>query len=83
MSPYEIISPGGGNEHFNDEPGSVWLERAINQWPSNIWINPLPKKNWGYSHSTSLIKEIFQNRMFPLSINGIEEGTRILTKRNI
>ncbi len=83
MSPYEIISPGGGNEHFNDEPGSVWLERAINQWPSNIWINPLPKKNWENSHSTSLIKEIFQNRMFPLSINGIEEGTRILTKRNI
>ena len=83
MSPYEIISPGGGNEHFNDEPGSVWLERAINQWPSNIWINPLPKKNWEHSHSTSLIKEIFQNRMFPLSINGIEEGTRILTKRNI
>ena len=83
MSPYEIISPGGGNEHFNDEPGSVWLERAINQWPSNIWINPLPKKNLGYSYSTSLIKEIFQNRMFPLSINGIEEGTRILTKRNI
>ena len=83
MSPYEIISPGGGNEHFNDEPGNVWLERAINQWPSNIWINPLPKKNWEYSHSTSLIKEIFQNRMFPLSINGIEEGTRILTKRNI
>ena len=83
MSPYEIISPGGGNEHFNDEPGNVWLERAINQWPSNIWINPLPKKNWRYSHSTSLIKEIFKNRMFPLSINGIEEGTRILTKRNI
>ena len=45
MSPYEIITPGGGNEHFNDEPGSVWLERAVEQWPSNLWINPTPKMN--------------------------------------
>ena len=39
MSPYEILMPGGGNEHFNDEPGKVWLQRAIDQWPSNLWIN--------------------------------------------
>ena len=42
MSPYEIISPGGGNEHYNDEPGSVWLEKAVDQWPANLWINPTP-----------------------------------------
>ncbi|MAW97557.1 MAG: VWA domain-containing protein [Alphaproteobacteria bacterium] len=81
MSPYEIISPGGGNEHFNDEPGSVWLERAVEQWPSNLWINPTPKNEWGFSHSTSLIKEIFMNRMVPLTIQGIEEGTKILSKK--
>ena len=81
MSPYEIISPGGGNEHFNDEPGSVWLERAVEQWPSNLWINPTPKNEWEFSHSTSLIKEIFMNRMVPLTIQGIEEGTKILSKK--
>ncbi len=81
MSPYEIMMPGGGNEHFNDEPGKVWLERAINQWPSNIWINPNSPNNWEYSQSTMMIKEIFQDRMVPLSIKGIEEGTKILTKK--
>ena len=81
MSPYEILSPGGGNEHFNDEPGSVWLERAVEQWPSNLWINPTPKNEWEFSHSTSLIKEIFMNRMVPLTIQGIEEGTKILSKK--
>jgi uncharacterized protein with von Willebrand factor type A (vWA) domain len=81
MSPYEIIVPGGANEHFNQEPGQVWLERAITQWPSNIWINPTLEKYWNHSQSTSIIKEIFSNRMVPLSIKGIEEGTKILSKK--
>ena len=81
MSPYEIISPGGANEHFNDEPGQVWLERARENWPSNLWINPTPKEYWEFSHSTSLIREIFENNMVPLSLNGLEEGTKILSKK--
>ncbi len=79
MSPYEILMPGGGNEHFNEETGRVWLERAINQWPSNLWINPNPKKYWDSIHSTNIVKEIFNQRMVPLSIKGIEEGTKILS----
>ena len=55
MSPYEIVIPGGGNEHFNDEPGRVWLERAITQWPSYIWINPVIEKHWEYSESTMTV----------------------------
>ena len=82
MSPYEIMIPGGGNEHYNEEPGNVWLERAINQWPSNLWINPIPEDQWELSQSTSLIKEIFQNRMVPLTVEGIEKGTKILSKTN-
>jgi uncharacterized protein with von Willebrand factor type A (vWA) domain len=81
MSPYEIIVPGGANEYFNQEPGQVWLERAITQWPSNVWINPTLEKYWNYSQSTSIIKEIFSNRMVPLSVKGIEEGTKILSKK--
>ena len=83
MSPYEIIMPGGGNEHFNEDPGKVWLERAINHWPSNIWINPVAEQNWDFTHSIGLIKEIFNNRMVPLSANGIDEGTKILTKTGV
>ena len=81
MSPYEVMSPGGANEHFNDEPGRVWLERARENWPSNLWINPIPKEHWEFSHSTSLIREIFENKMVPLSLNGLEEGTKILSKK--
>ena len=82
MSPYEILMQGGGNEHFNDETGKAWLERAINQWPSNLWINPNPEEYWEANHSTSIIKEIFNKRMVPLSVKGIKEGTKILTNTN-
>ena len=82
MSPYEILMPGGGNEHFNDETGRTWLERAINQWPSNLWINPNPKEFWDSYQSTSIIKEIFSKRMVPLNVKGIKEGTKILTNTN-
>ncbi len=82
MSPYEIVIPGGGNEHFNDEPGRVWLERAIAQWPSYIWINPVIEKYWEYSESTMIIKDIFKNRMVPLTLDGIDKATRILAKPN-
>ena len=79
MSPYEILAPGGGNEHFNDESGKVWLERAIKQWPANLWINPVRQNNWYFSESTSIIKKIFSEKMVPLSLQGITEGTRILS----
>ena len=82
MSPYEILMPGGGNEHFNDETGKVWLERVISKWPSSLWINPNPEEYWESYHSTEIIKEIFNQRMVPLSIKGIKEGTRILKSSN-
>ena len=82
MSPYEILSHGGGNEHFNEETGKVWLERAINQWPSYLWINPLPKKYWHFSESTNIINTIFSKRMVTLSLKGIEQGIKFLTKKN-
>jgi uncharacterized protein with von Willebrand factor type A (vWA) domain len=46
-----------------------------------LWINPIPKEHWEFSHSTSLIREIFENKMVPLSLNGLEEGTKILSKK--
>ncbi|MGH1465621.1 MAG: vWA domain-containing protein [Cognatishimia sp.] len=80
MSPYEIAYPGGANEHWNQEAGQVWLERACAQWPNHMWINPVPKPHWQYTHSISMICEIFQNRMVPMTLSGLDEGMRELTR---
>ena len=79
MSPYEILVPGAGNEHYNHESGKIWLERAIKNWPSNVWINPLPKNYWDMSHSNGIIKEIFSNKMVSLNLKGLEEAMKLLS----
>ncbi|SEO53071.1 hypothetical protein SAMN04490248_106149 [Salinihabitans flavidus] len=80
MSPYEIAYPGGANEHWNPESGQVWLERARAQWPSNLWINPVPERHWRHTHSISMIREIFENAMVPMTLEGIERGMKDLTR---
>ena len=80
MSPYEIAYPGGANEHWNAEPGQLWLTRAREQWPQHMWINPVPEKYWGYTHSIGMIRDIFEDRMVPMTLKGIEEGMRTLTR---
>jgi uncharacterized protein with von Willebrand factor type A (vWA) domain len=79
MSPYEIAYPGGANEHWNAEAGQTWLERARDQWPAHLWINPVPEKYWGYTHSIAMVQEIFgQDRMVPMTLSGIETGMKVL-----
>jgi uncharacterized protein len=78
MSPHEIMAPGGSVEHLNPEPGKVWLERAILAWPRTVWINPTPPSAWKHSLSTTMIAEIFQHRMFPLTPDGVEAAMRAL-----
>ncbi|MCA8867549.1 MAG: VWA domain-containing protein [Rhodobacteraceae bacterium] len=80
MSPYEIAYPGGANEHWNAEAGTVWLARAMQAWKHNIWINPLAEKHWQYTHSIQMIREQFENRMFPMTLKGIEEGMKELVR---
>ncbi|OED47963.1 VWA domain-containing protein [Rhodobacteraceae bacterium (ex Bugula neritina AB1)] len=80
MSPYEIAYPGGANEHWNEETGQVWLQRAREAWASNLWINPVPEKYWDYTHSIGMIREIFENRMVPMTLDGLERGMRELTR---
>ena len=80
MSPYEIAYPGGANEHWNAEPGQAWLSRAREQWTSNLWINPVPEKYWSYTHSITMIQEIFENNMVPMTLSGLEKGMRELTR---
>jgi uncharacterized protein with von Willebrand factor type A (vWA) domain len=78
MSPYEILHPGGANEHWNAEPGKLWLERACAQWPAHLWINPVPQPHWQNTQSTRLIRDIFGGRMVPMTLEGIATGTREL-----
>jgi len=78
MSPYEIAYPGGADEHWNAESGQTWLQRARTQWPEHLWINPVPEKYWAYTQSIGMIREIFENRMVPMTLEGIERGMKEL-----
>ena len=80
MSPYEIAFPGGANEHYNAEAGQVWLNRIRCQWPNNLWINPVKQNLWGYTQSIEMIKEIFENKMVPMTLEGLEQGMKELTR---
>ena len=78
MSPYEIAMPGGANEHWNKEAGQVWLDRARAQWPNHMWINPTPETHWRYTQSIRMIQDIFEGRMVPMTLEGIDRGMRDL-----
>jgi len=80
MSPYEIVTAGGAVEHWNPEAGAVWLARARSQWPNSIWLNPTKQDYWGYTHSIGMVREIFADRMFPLTLAGLEAATRELSR---
>ncbi len=78
MSPYEIAVPGGANEHWNPEAGEVWLRRACETWPDHVWLNPVPQAHWGYTQSIAMIGRIFENRMMPLTLEGLTQAMRVL-----
>jgi uncharacterized protein len=82
MSPYEITHPGGSVEHFNEESGAVWLHRLGNTYPSSVWLNPVPEKQWGYSQSTKIIKELMNGRMYPLTLAGLDDAMRELGRKS-
>jgi len=82
MSPYEIAQPGGSVEHWNAEAGAVWLARAQQQWPHAIWLNPVQEKHWGYTHSIQMVRALFSERMFPLTLAGLEQATRTLSRKH-
>ena len=80
MSPYEILQPGGSVEYSNEEAGAVWLQRMLDTWPRAVWLNPEPERLWDYRHSIELIRTIFNSRMFPLTLAGLERAMRELNK---
>ena len=81
MSPYEITHPGGSVEHFNEEAGYVWMQRITNTYPAAAWLNPTAEQHWGYSQSTKIIRELMNDRMYPLTLDGLDEAMRELSRK--
>jgi uncharacterized protein with von Willebrand factor type A (vWA) domain len=81
MSPYEISHPGGSVEHFNAESGAAWLQRVASTYPATVWLNPMAQAHWGYSQSTRLIRELMNDRMYPLTLDGLDAAMRELTRK--
>jgi len=80
MAPYEVTHVGGSVEHWNDEPGAVWLQRMKETFDKIAWLNPVPESQWGWSGSLNSIREIMEEKMFPLTINGLEDAMRYLSR---
>ena len=80
MSPYEIAYAGGANEHWNAEAGEVWLDRARSKWPATVWLNPVPERQWPYTQSIHMIRDIFENEMYPLTLSGLESAMKSLAR---
>ncbi len=80
MSPYEITYPGGSVEHSNAEAGAVWLQRALQVYSQAIWLNPQPEAVWNYHESIAITRQLMSDRMFPLTIDGLDRGMRVLTR---
>jgi len=80
MSPYEILQPGGSIEYSNDEAGAVWMRRMLDVYPKAVWLNPEPEQLWPYRQSISVIRELMEARMYPITIEGLERAMRDLSR---
>jgi uncharacterized protein with von Willebrand factor type A (vWA) domain len=80
MSPYEVLQPGGSVEYNNEEAGAEWLARFCHAFPKFAWLNPEPESMWQYRQSIAVIRQIMNNRMFPVTIEGLERAMRLLSK---
>ncbi|CAM3507356.1 vWA domain-containing protein [Parendozoicomonas haliclonae] len=80
MAPYEVTEIGGSVEHWNEEPGSAWMIRFMDKFRKLIWLNPYPETHWEYTTSTNQILNLIENRMYPLTVKGLEDGMRYLSR---
>ena len=81
MSPYEISHPGGSIEHMNEEAGATWIRRLTSAYAAAAWLNPTPEAYWGHSASTSLVKTLMDDRMYPLTLEGLDSATKALSRK--
>src|SRR5262245_27435675 len=80
MSPYEIMAPGGSIEHFNEETGATWIERVARTYPACVWLNPVAEKDWDYTQSIRIMRQLLGERMYPLTLEGLDKAMRELVR---
>jgi uncharacterized protein with von Willebrand factor type A (vWA) domain len=80
MSPYEISVPGGSVEHMNEEPGALWLSRVVDLYKHTVWLNPLDQRHWNWTPSVGMVRDLVGNRMFPLTLDGLDSAVRELMR---
>ena len=80
MSPYEILQAGGSVEYNNEEAGATWIQRFTAHFPKYLWLNPEPEGIWQYRQSIDIMRKLLSNRMFPITLSGLEQGMRLLSK---
>jgi uncharacterized protein len=80
MSPYEIMAPGGSIEHFNEETGAIWMERVARTYPACVWLNPVAEKDWDYTQSIRIMRQLMGGRMYPLTLEGLDNAIRELAR---
>ena len=80
MSPYEIFNPGGSVEHWNDESGEIWMNRLINHYEKFVWLNPMGRSHWDWTPSVNIIKKMVDDKMFPLTLSGLEDAMVYLSR---
>jgi uncharacterized protein with von Willebrand factor type A (vWA) domain len=80
MSPYEIAMPGGSVEHMNEEAGQVWLDRVTSTYPACVWLNPVAESEWDYTQSIRIVRQLMGDRMYPLTLEGLDRAMRELLR---
>ena len=80
MSPYEVMAPGGSIEHFNEETGAIWVERVARTYPACVWLNPVQEKDWDYTQSIRIMRQLMGGRMYPLTLEGLDNAMRELAR---
>jgi len=83
MSPYEITYPGGSVEHVNAEAGAVWFKRLLTAFPNAIWLNPEPEQSWSYTPSVKLVREMLEQRMYPMTLSGLDSAIKRLRQAGV
>jgi hypothetical protein len=81
MSPYEITHAGGSVEQYNEEAGAVWMQRLTNTYPAAVWLNPVPEQYWGYTQSIRVMQRVMNDRMYPLTLEGLDDAMRTLSRK--
>jgi uncharacterized protein with von Willebrand factor type A (vWA) domain len=80
MSPYEVLQPGGSVEHWNEEPGELWMRRLRDTYDKVVWLNPVPREEWDWTQSVGIVKQVMEDQMYPMTLQGMEQSMAYLSR---